>query len=100
MARLPDNTDEVAQVRGNIRAEGRIGWSLLVAVLIVAALFLGIAEFHLPMESTGIVAFAVLLAWLAIAFTAQRKMVPRAGYDNEEVLRKTIDDQHRRWRWY
>lgn len=100
MTRLPDNTDEVAQVRGNIRAEGRIGWSLLVAMLIVAALFLGIAEFHLPMESTGIVAFAVLLAWLAIAFTAQRKMVPRAGYENEEILRKTIDDQHRRWRWY
>jgi hypothetical protein len=100
MARLPDNTDEVAQVRGNIRAEGRIGWSLLIAFLVVSALFLGIAEFHLPMESTGIVAFAVLLVWLAVAFLAQRKMVPRAGRDNEEILRKTIDDQHRRWRWY
>jgi hypothetical protein len=100
MARLPDNMDKVAQVRGNIRAETRVGWSLLMAIAIVSVLFIGIAKFHLPMESTGIVAFAVLLAWLAFAFRAQRKITPRAGHENEEILRKTIDDQHRRWRWY
>ncbi|MGA9797350.1 MAG: hypothetical protein WBQ17_17640 [Rhizomicrobium sp.] len=102
--RMTDRRDSegelVAQIRGTIRAEGRMYWSVMIAFLIISVLFLGIQEFHLPLESTGIAALGVLLIWIALAFRIQTTVRPIAGsYDKEELLRKTIDDQHRRWRW-
>ncbi len=95
-----DNQDElVAQVRRGIRIQGRMYGSLLITFLIVSALFLGILEFHLPLQSTGFAALAVLLIWIAMVFR-WRRAVPATGSDySEEILRRTIDDQHRRWRW-
>ncbi|MGA7674348.1 MAG: hypothetical protein WCA78_04795 [Rhizomicrobium sp.] len=97
---MPLSDDElVAKVRSNIRIEGRMYWSVLVTFLIISALFAGILEFHLPMESTGMAALAVLLLWIAFVFRIQRTVQPVAGPIDEKTLRKTIDDQHRRWRW-
>ena len=98
----PRNGDDelVARIRNNIGAEGRIYWSLMIAFLIISLFFLGILEFHLPMESTGIAALAVLLIWIALVSRIQRGIQPVAlADDKEEILRRTIDDQHRRWRW-
>lgn len=95
-----DNDDElVAQVRRSIRTQGRLYGSLLITFLIVSALFLGILEFHLPLESTGFAALAVLLVWIAMVFRWSRAVPPTGGHYSEEILRRTIDDQHRRWRW-
>jgi hypothetical protein len=100
MIDLQHHDDElVAHIRGNIRAEGRMFGSLLITVLIVSALFVGILEFHLPMESTGMAALAVLLIWIVFVFRIQATVRPIAGPLDEKILRKTIDDQHRRWRW-
>ena len=100
MIKLQHHDDElVAQIRGNIRAEGRMFGSLLITVLIVSVLFVGILEFHLPLESTGMAALAVLLIWIAFVFRIQTTVHPVAGLLDENTLRKTIDDQHRRWRW-
>src|SRR5664279_5652306 len=97
---MPQSDAElVAQVRSNIRIEGRMYWSVLITFLIISALFVGILEFHLPMESTGMAALAVLLLWIAFVFRIQRTIQPIAGPIDEKTLRKTIDDQHRRWRW-
>jgi hypothetical protein len=97
----PRNRDDelVARIRSSIRTEGRVYWSLLVMVLTVSSLFVGILEFHLPMESTGIVALAVLLIWIAVVFRYINTVQPVAGPYDEDILRRTIDDQHRRWRW-
>jgi hypothetical protein len=101
MAGLQEKDDAlVTQIRSNIRVEGRIFWSLLIAFLIISALFLGMLEFHMPMETTGAVAFGVLLVWIVLVFRVQTGVQPVAGPIDEETLRKTIDDQHRRWRWY
>jgi hypothetical protein len=96
----PDNDDElVAQVRRSIRIQGRMFGSLPITFLIVSGLFLGILEFHLPKESAGIGALAVLLIWIAMVFRFLRAAPLTGGPYSEEILRKTIDDQHRRWRW-
>jgi hypothetical protein len=95
-----DNDDElVAQVRRSIRTQGRMFGSLLATVLIVSALFLGILKFHLPKESAGIAALGVLLVWIAMVFRFLRAAPITEGPYSEDILRKTIDDQHRRWRW-
>jgi hypothetical protein len=89
----------IAQVRANIRAEGRKFWSLLIAVLAISVLFIGILEFHLPLQSTGLAALVVLVVWIAVMFRLSGSARPVAGPYSEEILRKTIDDQHHRWRW-
>jgi hypothetical protein len=100
MTGLGNRDDElVAKIRNNIRVEARIAWSLLVAFLIISALFLCVLVFHLPMENTGMAAFAVLLVWIVLVFRAQGAIQPVAGPYDEAILRKTIDDQHRRWWW-
>lgn len=100
MAGLGERDDElVAKIRNNIRVEERLAWSGLIAFAIISMLFLGVLVFHLPKESTGMVAFAVLLIWIALAFRYQRTAQPVAGPIDEKTLRRTIDDQHHRWRW-
>lgn len=99
MTDLREDDQRVARVRNNIRAEGRRAWSTLAMMVIVSAIFFGALEFHIPLESAGIAALAVLLVWLAAVFLDSRKIQPGTGHDDEDVLRKTIDDQHRRWRW-
>jgi hypothetical protein len=94
-----DDDDRVAKIRNNIRVEERFAWSGLIAFAFIAMLFLGILEFHLPRESTGMAAFAVFLAWVVFVFRGQTTMQHIAGLQDEETLRRTIDDQHRRWRW-
>lgn len=96
---LRDTDDLAARIRANIRAEERFGWSLLGAFAIISALFIGVLEFHMPMQTTGMVALAVLLVWIVLVFRIQGALRPVAGPYNEETLRRTIDDQHRRWRW-
>jgi hypothetical protein len=89
----------VARIRSSIRAEGRLFWSLLAAVLAMSAIFFCVPQFHISLESAGIAALAVLLVWIAIVFWT-KSTVPLVGADyDESVLRRTIDDQHRRWRW-
>jgi hypothetical protein len=96
-----DNDDElVAQVRRSIRIQGRVFGSLLVMFLSVSAIFLGILKFHLPRESAEIAALIVLLIWITTVFRFLRTAPLAGGPYSEEVLRRTIDDQHRRWRWF
>jgi hypothetical protein len=95
-----DGDDElVTQVRRSIRIQGRIYWSLLIVFLIVSAIFLGILKLHLPRESAGIAALIVLLIWITMIFRFLRAAPLTGGPYSEEILRRTIDDQHRRWRW-
>ncbi len=89
----------VAQIRGSIRAEGRKFLSLLIAFLIISALFIGILEFHLPMRSTGLAALGVFLVWIVVMFRIRSPMASAGADYPEDILRRTIDDQHRRWRW-
>jgi hypothetical protein len=89
----------VAQIRRGIRAENRRFWSLLVAFLIISAIFAGILQFHLPLETGGIAALAVLLVWIGFMFRNLGTVPSAAEPYDEEILRRTIDDQHRRWRW-
>lgn len=93
--------DELAaQLRNAIRAESRKFWSLLVMFLIWSAIFVGILKFHLPLESGGMAALAVLILWIVAMFRFTGDSLPADGHYSEEVLRRTIDDQHRRWRWF
>jgi len=100
MTEFRDRDDAlVAQVRRSIRIQERMYGSLLITFLIVSALFLGILEFHLPLQSTGLAALAVLLVWIAMVFHWLRAAPQTGGHYSEDILRRTIDDQHRRWRW-
>ncbi|HEX3674868.1 MAG TPA: hypothetical protein VHU87_11390 [Rhizomicrobium sp.] len=95
-----DNDDElVAQVRRSIRIQGRVFGSLLVMFLSVSVIFLGILKFHLPKETASIAALIVLLIWITMVFRFLRAAPLTGGHYSEEILRRTIDDQHRRWRW-
>lgn len=100
MVERRDNDEEiVAHIRRSIRAEERKFWSLLIMVLTVSAIVLGILKFHLPMENAGIAALAALLVWIVIVYRNSGAVPPASSAYGEEILRKTIDDQHRRWRW-
>jgi hypothetical protein len=94
-----EDGERAAKVRNNIRLEGRRAWSTLAMMAAVAAIFLGVLEFRVPLESAGIAALGVLVVWLAAVFLDGRKISPGATNNDEDMLRKTIDDQHRRWRW-
>jgi hypothetical protein len=93
--------DEVdAQIRKSIRTEARFFWSLLILVSAVSAILVGVLKFQLPMESSGIAAMVVLLAWVGFVFHTSRTVPPAPGQYDEDTLRRTIDDQQRRWRWF
>jgi hypothetical protein len=89
----------VARVRNNIRIQGRIAWSLLATLAVMSAMFVAVLEFHMPLDNASLVVLGVLLLWLAIAFYSGRSFAPGADDQDERILRKTIDDQHKSWRW-
>ncbi len=95
-----DNDDRlVGQIRGRIRTEGRMFRSLFIVALIMAAIFYGGWKFHLPIQTSGTAALSVLILWIVYAYVVIRAVPPVIGDYDDAILRRTIDDQHRRWRW-
>ncbi|HEY2069473.1 MAG TPA: hypothetical protein VGG48_07965 [Rhizomicrobium sp.] len=90
----------VGQIRSGIRAEGRVFGSLLIAALLIAAISFSAWKFHLPVQTAGLAALSVLILWIVFVYSVVRAVPPGSGNYDEAILRRTIDDQQRRWRWY
>ena len=101
---LTDKSDDalVARIRSSIRAEERFYWSLLIMLLAWSAIFAGVLQLHIPLQTGGFAALAVLIAWLVAAFVSRsgNTIAPARADYSEDILRRTIDDQQRRWRWF
>lgn len=89
----------IAEERRSYRAQARL-LSLTFALFVaMGAVFFGGTALHLPSGPIGGVALALLLLWVVSVFRNPSFIPPPEAYLNENILRKMIDDHHRRWRW-
>lgn len=100
--RHPSDEEIVAAIEKRSRIETRLMWTILALFAVMIAILFGGRTLHLPMELTGGIAFALLLVWVYFMFrtVSHLSVLPQPAHEfDENILRKTIDIQHRRWRW-
>jgi len=90
----------IAQDERSRRAVFAIFAGFLVCVAIAILLFLAGGAHFISMWLVNVLGAALLLGWLLFAFMLAKSWTPPpAEAFGEEYLRKTIDLQHRQWRF-
>lgn len=97
--RHPSDEEIIAKMEKSSRAQWRLVRTSLFMLAGMVAILFGGMWLHLPMQLLGGVASALLLIWLVSVFRNRDYLPPPEAYFDETILRKTIDIQHRRWRW-